>query len=257
MSELKIHTASKGYQSTTAAYENGRPAYTEESVFGLAEKMNLQPTDRIVELGAGTGKFTRILVQRYPDVVAVEPVESMREKLVSLLPAVTALQGTGENIPVPDASADAIIVANAFHWFDGDMALREIHRALKPGGGLGLIWNIDGVFTSTWGQQIDAWLDELEGDTPQYKTGKWRNAFERTQLFSPIEEHRYSSIRKTTPSEVVDRVASISFIASLPEQSYRAFRSKVESWLSSHPDSQSKEYLAVSLDTKIYWCFKR
>jgi SAM-dependent methyltransferase len=257
MTKSQIHSTAMGYQTSSDTYEKGRPAYTEEAVFGLAERLRLKPESQIIELGAGTGKFTRILAEKFPNIVAFEPVAAMREKFAEVLPSVKVLEGAGEKISASDTSADAVIVANAFHWFDSDAALKEIHRVLKPGGSLGLIWNIDGVFTSDWGQQIDAWLDELEGDTPQYKTGKWKDAFQSTNLFSPLNEHRFSSKRSTTHSEVIDRVISISFIASLTEPRRNEFQRKIESWLSTHPDSKSKEVLEVSFDTKIYWCFKK
>jgi ubiquinone/menaquinone biosynthesis C-methylase UbiE len=257
MTNSQIHSTAMGYQKSSDTYEKGRPAYTEEAVFGLAERMKLRPENQILELGAGTGKFTRVLVEKYPNIVAFEPVAAMRDKFAEVLPSIKVYEGTGEKISVEDASADAVIVANAFHWFDSDAALKEIHRVLKPGGSLGLIWNIDGVFTSSWGQQIDAWLDELEGDTPQYKTGKWKEAFQRTNLFSPLNEHRFSSRRNTTHSEVINRVVSISFIASLTEARRNEFQRKIESWISSHPDSKSRKVLEVSFDTKIYWCSKK
>lgn len=256
MTKPKIHTTAMGYQNSSDTYEKGRPAYTEEAVFGLAEKMGLHANSQILELGAGTGKFTRILAGRYSNITAFEPVAAMRDRFSEVLSSIRILEGTGEKIAAENASTDAVIVANAFHWFNGELALKEIHRVLRPGGALGLIWNIDGVFTSTWGQQIDAWLDELEGDTPQYKTGKWKAAFSKTLLFSPINEYSFSSMRTTNRSEVVNRVMSISFIASLAKPQRDEFQRKVESWLNDHQESKAKEILEVSFDTKIYWCFK-
>jgi hypothetical protein len=120
-----------------------------------------------------------------------------------------------------------------------------------------MVWNIDGVFTSAWGKQIDSWLDELEGDTPQYKTGKWRIAFDRTELFSRLEEDHLSSERITNAAEVMDRVMSISFVAALSAAERAAFGGRVANWLATHPESRGQETLRVPFDTKIYWCFRK
>lgn len=93
-----------------------------------------------VDLGAGTGKLTRALAARVPRVIAVEPDERMREVLASRSPGVTALAGRGEDIPLPDASADAVLISSAWHWMDPVLAVAEITRVLRDGGRLGLIW---------------------------------------------------------------------------------------------------------------------
>ena len=95
----------------------------------------------MLDLAAGTGKLTRLLAEGGADVVAVEPVAAMRAVLAEAMPEITVLDGTAETIPLGPASVDAVTVAQAFHWFDAEAALAEIHRVLRRGGGLGLIWN--------------------------------------------------------------------------------------------------------------------
>ena len=95
----------------------------------------------MLDLGAGTGKLTRALVERFRTVVAVEPDRGMRAVLTRATEAYRVLEGRAEEIPLPDASVDAVFVAQAFHWFDTPVALREIARVLRPRGGLVLIWN--------------------------------------------------------------------------------------------------------------------
>ena len=95
----------------------------------------------MLDLGAGTGKLTTRLVERGLDVVAVDPIPEMLEVLSNSLPDTPALLGTAEEIPLPDDSVDAVLVAQAWHWFDPERAVKEVARVLRPGGRLGLVWN--------------------------------------------------------------------------------------------------------------------
>ena len=95
----------------------------------------------MLDLGAGTGKLTRVLAARYAHVIAVEPLDGMRGILERVVPDVEALPGSAERIPLDDASVDAVFAAQAFHWFDHDRAIPEIARVLRPGGVLALVWN--------------------------------------------------------------------------------------------------------------------
>ncbi|EUA44075.1 ubiE/COQ5 methyltransferase family protein [Mycobacterium xenopi 3993] len=95
----------------------------------------------MLDLGAGTGKLTTRLVERGLDVVAVDPIPEMLDVLRKSLPDTPALLGTAEEIPLPDNSVDAVLVAQAWHWFDPARAIPEVIRVLRPGGRLGLVWN--------------------------------------------------------------------------------------------------------------------
>jgi ubiquinone/menaquinone biosynthesis C-methylase UbiE len=119
-------------------YERGRPGYPDQ-VVGLAE---VASSSTVLELAAGTGKFTRQLVPRVAHVVAVEPDLGMRRLLVANCPGVEVLDGTAEQIPLAGDAVDAVFVAQAFHWFDNEAALTEIARVLRPGGVLVVLWNV-------------------------------------------------------------------------------------------------------------------
>ena len=95
----------------------------------------------MLDLGAGTGKLTRVLVRRYARVVAVEPLDGMRAILEQVVPGAESVRGTAESIPSPDASADGVFAATAFHWFANDAAIAEIARVLRPGGTFAVVWN--------------------------------------------------------------------------------------------------------------------
>jgi SAM-dependent methyltransferase len=127
----------RSFGAAADAYERARPSYPEEAVGWLIPA----GAHTVLDLGAGTGKLTRAQVARGLDVIAVEPIDEMRETLEATLPEVRALKGTAEEIPLPDRSVDVITVAQAWHWVDVELATAEAARVLKPGGTLGLIWN--------------------------------------------------------------------------------------------------------------------
>jgi len=118
-------------------YERTRPTYPPE----LLDLLPLSRDATVADVGAGTGKLTRVLAARYREVVAVEPLANMRAMLERVVPGVRAVAGTAERIPLDDASVDAVFAAQAFHWFDKAVALPEIARVLRAGGVFAIIWN--------------------------------------------------------------------------------------------------------------------
>ena len=131
------------FDNTAAAYEFGRPEYPEAAIDWWHERGAYPAGGVVLDLAAGTGKLTRCLLDRECDVIAVEPLANMRAEFVRVLPNVPIHDGTAESIPLADHSVNTVFVAQAFHWFDGQLALAEIARVLRPGGGLGMIWNDD------------------------------------------------------------------------------------------------------------------
>ncbi len=127
----------RSFGAAVDSYERARPGYPDDAVDWLLP----EGARRVLDLGAGTGKLTRSLAARGLEVVAIEPLDEMREKLAAALPEVEAVSGTAEEIPLPDDSVDAITVAQAWHWVDPERATAEAARVLRPGGSLGLIWN--------------------------------------------------------------------------------------------------------------------
>jgi len=204
-----IHrAAATGFARSAAAYERGRPEYPSEALSALG----IAPGDVVLDLAAGTGKLTRPLLETGAEVIAVEPVAEMRAALPA---SARALDGTAERIPADDSSVDLVTVAQAFHWFDGDAALAEIHRVLRPGGRLALLWNRR-VEDAPVNLAIDALVDPHRAGTPTHRGEGWRAAFDRTSLFGPLEEHTFANEQHLDADGLEARVASISFIASLP-----------------------------------------
>lgn len=203
-----------GYARSAPAYERGRPGYPQAAVDFVAERLRLGPGRTVVDLAAGTGKLTRSLLATGADVVAMEPVAEMR----ALLPEdARAVDGTAEAMPLDAGSADAVTVAQAFHWFDGEAALAEIHRVLRPGGSLGLVWNRRRM-DDPLNVAIQDLLAPYRGRMSAMQTGAWRDAFERSHLFGPFEERVFANPQSLDADGLADRIASINFIAALEEE---------------------------------------
>ena len=135
---MTVHRSAQAFGGAAELYDRVRPGYPPEAIDWLAQVLDM---GMVVDLAAGTGKLTLPLLAVASRVIAVEPSEGMLAVLRRVAPEAEALAGTAESIPLPDSSADAVVVAQAFHWFDHDAALAEIHRVLKPGGALALVWN--------------------------------------------------------------------------------------------------------------------
>lgn len=207
-----IHRAARvGFARSADAYERSRPGYPDEAIQHLVG--HLAARARVLDLAAGTGKLTRPLLASGLDVVAVEPVPEMRAGLPA---TARALDGTAEAIPLTDGSVDAVTVGQAFHWFDGEKALDEIHRVLRPRGMLGLIWNRR-VEDDPVNRRITELLESYRGDIPTHRHDAWRSAFERTALFEALEERVFANEQVLDAEGMEERIGSISFIAALDE----------------------------------------
>jgi SAM-dependent methyltransferase len=130
------------FESVADLYERVRPTYPDKAVDWLVEQLRIDSSSTVLDLGAGTGKLTRAFIGRVARVIAVEPGPKMLEQLRDAVPDAEALLGAAEAIPLPDDSVDAVVCGQSFHWFRVEEARREIDRVLRPGGGLGLIWNV-------------------------------------------------------------------------------------------------------------------
>jgi len=212
----RVHAAAaRGFARSADAYERARPEYPPAAIAWLRERLGLGPGRRVVDLAAGTGKLTRPLAVTGAEVVAVEPVAEMRARIGPSAAAV--LEGTAEAIPLPAASADALTVGQAFHWFDGPAALAEIHRVLRPGGALALVWNhrpLDDPVHAA----IEALVAPHRAGAPAHQSGAWRAAVDATPLFGPLEERTFAHAQEMDADALADRVGSTSVIAALDDR---------------------------------------
>lgn len=203
-----LHPATRGFGLAADAYERGRPDYPAAAIEWLVDRLDLRPGRTIVDLAAGTGKLTRLLVPTGAEVIAVEPIAEMRAKIENA----RVLAGTAEAIPLEDASVDAVTVAQAFHWFRADEALREIHRVLRPGGGLALVYNVrderDPVQAAA-----SAIMQPLEENVPRRGKRNW------SEVIDASETATFDHAQLVDEDAFVERFTSVSFIAAAsPEE---------------------------------------
>ncbi|MBN3767755.1 class I SAM-dependent methyltransferase [Burkholderia sp. Ac-20365] len=245
------HAATEGYTKGANTYVKGRPDYPPELAGWLKGDLALAPGKTAVDLGAGTGKFTPRLIETGAHVIAVEPVAQMREKITAALPQVDAREGTAQRLPLDDASVDAVLCAQSFHWFATREALAEIRRVLKPGGHLGLVWNVRDARVP-WVAQLDAIVNAREGDAPRYHSGAWRNVFP-AEGFGALEElHLPHGHTGPVEDVVVTRVHSTSFIQALPPEEWAQVEREVRALIASEPALASHDTVTVPYVTYAY-----
>ena len=252
-----IHeAAARGFARAADAYERGRPGYPPAAVGHLCEALGIGPGRAVLDLAAGTGKLTRLLVPTGAELVAVEPVGEMRAALVRALPGVTALASTAEDLPLAGDSVDAVVAGSAFHWFHGDETLAEIHRVLRPGGRLGLLWNVRDE-SVPWVAKLTAIMEPHRGSAPRYGSDAWKEAFRRTEAFSPLRCAEFRHVHRLEPEAVVARVGSVSFVAALPERERAAVLADVRALLAHDPATRGREVVELPYRTDVYWCSVR
>jgi SAM-dependent methyltransferase len=245
---MPVHiSAEEGYAHVGATYEKGRPEYPSDAVAYLLQRLG--GTGLVVDLAAGTGKSTRALLAAGVNPIAVEPVAHMRETLAAQNLGIEIVDGTAESMPLADASVDAVIAAQAFHWFDGPAALREIRRVLKPLGALGLVWNRGPDLE--WARPIWDELDALRGDTPSAWSMVWREAFTDDAGFSPLSTATFRHEQPSDRQGLVARVMSISFVAAGSQAQRDALEEKIHAACDA---ANVGSHFALPYNTFVYWC---
>ncbi|MGR2751274.1 class I SAM-dependent methyltransferase [Agromyces arachidis] len=234
--------AARSFGAAASVYAAARPGYPVEAV-----AWSVDGARRVLDLGAGTGRLTEALVALDLDVVAVDPVEEMLEELEVRVPGVPRILGTAEDIPIEDASVDAVVAGQAWHWFVPERAVPEIARVLRPGGTLGLVWNSRDTSVG-WLREAGAIMRE------RHDASAGVEAYARVgRPFGPLEEHRVDWVERMTRARFLDLVRSRSHFITADESEQRAVIAAIETLLDTHPDVAGAGELAVPYVTR---CFR-
>lgn len=246
--------AAEGFGAGAAAYERGRPSYSDDVVAWLVERLGIAPGRTVVDLAAGTGKLTRLLAATGASVTAIEPVDAMRDQLLAACPGVDAVGGTAEAIPLPDRTVDALTVAQAFHWFDPAVALAEIARVLRIGGALGIVFN-ERDTREPWVADLSKlirWDERERWRVPYTVEVDWAEVVaEHGPQFHPVERYDSTYIQPMDPDTLVQRVLSTSYIARLPVADQSALAERVRDLVAPLGPSFELPYVSVALATTL------
>jgi SAM-dependent methyltransferase len=225
---------SLSFGAQASAYERGRPSYPPEAIDWLLP----DGARDVLDLGAGTGKLTTRLVERGLNVVAVDPIAEMLEVLSNSLPNTPALLGTAEDIPLADNSVDAVLVAQAWHWFEPARAVPEVARVLRPGGLLGLVWN-------TRDERL-GWVRELGRIIGQENDrDHLTHEVALPAPFTGLQRHTVEWTNYLTPQALIDLVASRSYCITSPAEVRTRTLDRVRELLATHSALANSNGLAL------------
>jgi SAM-dependent methyltransferase len=215
----------RGFESGSETYERARPDYPVAAVECILGTTGITGDTRVLDLAAGTGKLTRQLWSRGANCVALEPSEAMRKVFRQVLPNVPLIAGTAESIPASKGSMEAVVVAQAFHWFDPPQSLAEIARVLRPEGWLALIWNERDESDPTMAELVR--VSKWDRNQP-YPMGKdFGKLLDRSRLFGPVERTRFRFVLSVDRQRFVEQVASRSYVRVMDGQDQQALLARV------------------------------
>lgn len=240
-----VHEVAAAGFSDSADYEAARPSYPPEAVAWFVKELGITPTSRVADVAAGTGKLTRLLASTGAFVFGVEPVPGMRATFRTVLPDTPLMASTAEALALRDASIDALLVAQAWHWFDHDRASREAARVVRRGGGLGLVWNARDRSVS-WVDEVWSIMDRVEKHAPWRNHEEWRDSAARpTPGFSNQRMAQFQHEQQISPEGVVQRMASVSHVAVLPERERAEVLDEVRHVLATNPATAGRDVVAI------------
>lgn len=237
---------SSSFGQQAGAYAAHRPGYPDAAVRWALDPVTETSTDdlsalRVLDLAAGTGKLTEVLVRLGADVVAVEPDSEMVAELRRRVPTVTAFTGRAEDIPAPDASFDAVLVGQAFHWFDSERAVPEIARVVRAGGVLALLWNVDDARV--------AWVEGLTQVTEEHRTFAWWRDTEplTSEAFAAVSRREFEHRHQQTTDAIVARTATHSNVLVMADDERAQLLARVRGYLRARPETASGAFVLPML----------
>jgi SAM-dependent methyltransferase len=217
-----------GFETGAETYERARPEYPAEAVAHLEAATGIATGSRVLDLAAGTGKLTRQLRADGAHCLAVEPSASMREVFRQAVPGVAVSGGTAEMVPVATGTMDAVVVAQAFHWFEPSRALPEIVRVLQPRGWLALIWNERDESDPVMAELVR--ISKWDLCQPYPMGTDFGTIIDASGLFGAVERTMFPFVQSLDLVGFVEQVATRSYVQVLPEQERRTLLTKVEAF---------------------------
>lgn len=239
--------AQSGFDREAEVYERARPSYPVAAVDLMLESVG--PVTTVLDLAAGTGKLTRLLVASGARVLAVEPVSGMRSQFSGAVPGVPLVAAVAERLPMCDGSFDLITCAQAFHWFDAEPALAELARVLRPQGRLGLIWNMRDERVS-WVAELGRIMNSV-GPKPYEENVDPADVVRASRLFD-VEVHQVEWADELDRARLVQLVTSRSYVAALPTADREPILDAVRALVASFAEPFALPYV-----TDLVWCRRR
>ena len=240
------HAGSFG--AVAADYAAARPSYPAEAVDWLTGPA---PHD-VLDLGAGTGKLTELLVAAGHRVTAVDPSAGMLDQLRDRLPDVVTAEGPAEHVPLPDAGFDVVTVAQAWHWFDPALAPAECGRLLRAGGRLGLVWN-ERDESVDWVGAIWEPLNRSGGTGIGLLSDDWSDSVVGNGPFGPMERAVFRYEQPLSRDGVLQLISTRSAVAVLEPPAKAAIMGEIGGILDTHPDTRDRETFVLPYETR---CFR-
>jgi ubiquinone/menaquinone biosynthesis C-methylase UbiE len=239
------HAGSFG--GVAADYDAARPSYPAEAVAWLAG----EPPRDVLDLGAGTGKLTQLLVAAGHRVTAADPSTGMLDQLHRRLPGVVTVVGAAESLPLPDASFDVITVAQAWHWVDEAVAPLECARLLRPGGRLALVWN-ERDESVEWVRAVWQPLNRDGGTGMSLLRDGWQREVTARAPFGPVQEQVFRHEQTLSRAAILRLVGSRSSVAVLEPPARATLLAEVTAVLDDHPDTRGRDDLVLPYETRCY-----